>query len=121
MRLNKIIILFISILFISVEALSSVTNSHALTVEKLSNKHLQLKKTESKEINFFNFLFEEDKDSSENEDDSETSLAYLNLNESKFFTFDAVIFTSKIGQPIFKENHSYSSKPLFILNQNFRL
>lgn len=121
MRLNKILILFISILFFLVEALSNGTNSYGLTLEKLNNKHLQFKKTETKEINFFNFMFEEDKDSSENEDDSESGFHYFILNDSKYLTFNADHFISKFGQPHFKEILSFSNTPIFILHQNIRL
>ena len=121
MRLNKIIILFISFLFFSVDALTNSKSSCGLTLEKFNNQHLQFKKTESKEINFFNFLFEEDKDSSENEDDSESRFTYLDLHNSKFFIFDAVIFNSKFSQPLFKEILSFSNTPIFILYQNIRL
>lgn len=121
MKLNKILILFISIFLFSIEALSNGNSFHGINAENYTTKQLHFKKTESKEINFFNFLFEEETDSSENEDDSETDQILFDFpNDSKFFTRNLEL-QSKLGVSLQQNINSALVLPIFILFQNFRL
>ncbi len=94
-----------------------------ITQESTIDNHLKVKKTEQKELSFFNLLFEEDRDTTEEDDEAENVLFdFSGLPISGHFSFNNPYSGAlkSVAIPSQMED-SYSSTPFFILFRNIRL
>ncbi|MHA8060630.1 hypothetical protein EWU23_02290 [Cytophagaceae bacterium 50C-KIRBA] len=95
-----------------------------LTQESTIENNFKVKKTEQKELGFFNLLFEEDRDTTE-EDDDETECVHFDFSDfdlSSHFSFNNPYSGAlkSVAIPSLMAN-SFSTTPFFILFRNIRL
>ncbi|TBH73893.1 hypothetical protein [Aquirufa nivalisilvae] len=121
MNINRHFLLFISIFFFMVTA--SMKQVIGIHQESTIDSHFKVKETEQKELSFFNLLFEEDRDNTE-EDEESSSLEFhfLDFNLPNHFSFNDPYSGALISTaiPSMKAN-SDSTNPFFILFRNIRV
>lgn len=121
MKFNRHFLLFISIFFFLVTA--SMKQIIGLTQESTIENNFKVKKTEQKELSFFNLLFEEDRDNTEEDDEAESvHFDFSSFDLQSHFSFNNPYSGAlrSVAIPSMMAN-SYSSTPFFILFRNIRL
>ena len=115
MKLNKIYLLFISLLFLTSMASKLQVDGVQASIQKDQSQHFH--KTESADFGFMDFLFEED--TTENEDDNlfipftfTHFSSFLFQRANAFHTFSAFIPTKAIA---------FLKTPIFLTFRNIRL
>lgn len=121
MKFSRHFLLFVSIFFFLVTA--SMKQIIGLTSESTIENNYKVKKTEQKELSFFNLLFEEDRDNTEEDDEAESVrlelssadlLSHFSFNNPYSGALKSIAIPSMMA-------YSYSSTPFFILFRNIRL
>lgn len=121
MKFNRPFLLFISIFFFLVTA--SMKQVIGLSLGSAIENNSKVKKTEQKELSFFNLLIEEDRDNTEEEDEAESHHFYISLYDlPSHFSFNNPYAGAlkSVAIPSLVANSS-SSTPFFILFRNIRL
>lgn len=115
MKLNKIYLLFISLLFLTSMASKIQVEGVQASIAKDTTQHFH--KTESADYGFMDFLFEED--TTENEDDN----LFIPFTFSQFPSFLFPLKNTFIQTYSFysSEAIAFSKFPLFIIFRNIRL
>ena len=115
MKLNKIYLLFISILFLT--SMASKMQVDGVQASVQNEKSQQIHKTESADFGFMDFLFEED--TTENEEDNlfipfsfSHFSSFLFQRANAFHTYSAFIPTKAIA---------FLKTPIFLTFRNIRL
>ncbi|AWL09413.1 hypothetical protein HME7025_01558 [Aquirufa nivalisilvae] len=87
MKFNSRFLLFISIFFFMVTA--SMKHVIGITQESAIGNNVKVNKTEQKELSFFNLLFEEDRDNTEEDDEVENlHFDFSNFDLPSHFSFN---------------------------------
>lgn len=120
MQINRHFLLFISIFFFLVTA--SMKHIIGVYEENSIDNHLKVKETEQKELSFFNLLFEEDRDTTEEDDESENvHFDFSDIELPSHFSFNNPYSGAlkSLAIPSSME-YGYTSTPFFILFRNIR-
>ncbi len=115
MKLNKIYLLFISLLFLTSVASKVQVDGVQASIQK--EKSQQIHKTESSDYGFMDFLFEED--TTENEDDNLFTPFTLHKVSSLFSPVEISISRTNTGFPT--KAFAFFKTPIFLTFRNIRL
>ncbi len=114
MKLNKIILLFISLSFLT-SLTSTAQGDLTASIQKVKTQ--QIHKSESTDFGFMDFLLEED--TIENEEDNLFSPFTFNDLSSLFSPVEISISNSKTG--LARKAFAFFKTPIFLLFRNIRL
>ena len=115
MKLSKIYLLFISLLFLTSMASKIQVDGLQASLKKDTTQHFH--KTESTDYGFMDFLFEED--TRENEDDNLFTPFTLNPVSSLLFPVNKSISCTLTGIP--SKAFAFFKTPIFLTFRNIRL